>query len=252
MFTLPIVQSWRERAEARARYADLSLRLNEVVDDLYVLTDPDARAATLDLAAGITAKLAELHTPAFGWDGDEDGRPMRVSLDAQALLLRHVAATERAVIHAITWPAYSEAELTGDRLADRDDAEDRDGYVDELWLWTQLAHTAAPVARAACLRALHTVVAPHTGERAAVILAVLAEIDDYRAAFDHTYPPAPPRWLWGTRTLIAVLFTLFGAVAVVPGVDTATRLAVLLGGPAGVYAAIFVFFRVRQWRETGR
>jgi len=154
MFTIPTipgVQTWRERA----RYSDLSVRLDEVIDDLYVLDDHDERAATLDLAADITAELAELHV----------------------------------------------------------------------------------------------------GERAAVILTVLADIDERRAVGGHAYPadPAPPRWYRrGSRALIAAVFALAGAVMVAPGLDAATRLAVLLGVPAGVYAALFVFFRVRDRRAAGR
>ncbi|KAB2379294.1 hypothetical protein [Actinomadura montaniterrae] len=243
MFTipaLPAVRAWRERAEARDRYADLTTWLHEVIDDLYVLTDHDKRAEALDLAGEIATELAELHTAAWGEEADEAGRPMRASLAGQAALLHQVADTERAVINAITWPIRA-LEPEGDHAA-------------ELRVWTQLAHTADPTTRAACLRGLHLLVGQHVGGRAAAILAVLAEIDEHRAAHGHTHPaaPRPPHWYRWSRPLITTVFGLLGLAAVVPGLDATTRLTVLLAIPAGVYAAQFIFFRAQDRRKADR
>jgi hypothetical protein len=243
MFTipaLPAVRAWKERAEARNRYADLTTWLHEVIDDLYVLTDHDKRAEALDLASEIATELAELHTTAWGEEVDEAGRPIRASLAGQAALLHQVADTERAVINAITWPIRDLA-AAGDHAA-------------ELRVWTQLAHTADPATRAVCLRGLHRLVGQHVGERAAAILTTLAEIDEHRAAHGHTRPavPRPPHWYRWSRALIATVFGLLSLAAVVPGLDATTRLTVLLATPAGVYAALFVFFRVQDRREADR
>lgn len=252
MFTIPIVQTMRERAAARSRYSELSVRLDEAIDDLHVLADHDARAAALDRAADITAELAKLHTAAWGWDGDAAGRPMFVSLDSQAMLLHQVAATERAVINAITWQlgAADLAELAGDPA----DADHTDAHLDELWVWTHLAHTADPAARADALRELHDLTARHVGERAAAILTVLAEIDEHRAAHGHVRP-AEPTWPYAdrwSRVAIASVLAVLAVAGAVPGLDTTTRLELLAAIAAGVVVALFLTVRIRDRREVNR
>lgn len=229
MFTLPRipgVQTWCERAAARARYSDLSVRLDETIDDLYVLDDHDERAATLERAADIAAELAALHTAAWGLEPDEAGRPMRVSLAGQAVLLRRVAATERAVVfaawpgHGLILPGYSGTELSG-----------ACGYGAELGTWARLAHTTDPAERAGYLRSLRELAGRSLGERAAAILTVLAEIDEHRAA--GSAPPPTPKYQRAWPPL-ALLVTLAAIVAVHgPGVITkAVLVAAVLAAAA--------------------
>lgn len=210
------VQTWKQRVEARrtARrtYVDLLGRLEDKLAALPFVGDCDDRAALLDTAAGLTDRLAALHTTAWGRDLDADGRSAAVCLCGQAVLLRQVAATERAVIGTLVWAATPLA-----RTEPRTAAE-----LGELRDWAVLAHTAAPDLRAVYLRRLHARVAAYLGARTAAVLARLAEGEQQRA--DRTRPaPLSRWWLHGPRVVIGVFFVALAAIIAVPGLGTGTR-----------------------------
>ncbi|WP_149259811.1 hypothetical protein [Actinomadura sp. K4S16] len=228
--TIPsVVRSRVDRVAVRHRYTGLQDTLNETIDDLYAAQDHDDRAALLDYAAQLIERLAELHTAAWGREADADGRPVAVSLAGQAALLRQVAATERAVIGTITWPV-------GQTPPDAEHAA-------ELHAWTELAHTSAPERRAACLRRLSVLAAEHLGERSAEVLAVLAEVEDHRAA-GNTVPPARPRFML-PRVLVGAFLALLALIGLAPGLDALGRVLLLAVVMASTYGALCVYVGVR-------
>jgi hypothetical protein len=226
-----------QRFEARRRYRELQDALNETLDQLFFISDHDQRASLLDSASNTVAELAELHTDAWGSDTDAAGLTMADALTYQAALLCNVADTERAVICSITWPSLSNAELTGRHAA-------------ELRTWTELAHTAAPGRRAQVLRRLRVLITAHFGERAAEVLAVLAETEQHLATGHHR--PETPRLYRFPRILIAVVLGLLGLIAVVPGLDAADRAVLLVTVLAGAHIGLNVYGRIRDRRETDR
>lgn len=133
---------------------------NGAVAALRTERDPARRADLLDVLAVNDEHQAALHTGVYGLDPneDEDGRPHAESLGSSAVLLRALAATERAL--ATGQPR----QLAADERVE----EAGGGLLDEL------AAEADPYTRAAITDELFDAVEPFVGGQAAESLACQA------------------------------------------------------------------------------
>jgi hypothetical protein len=165
--SMPRPAIWLDRAEARRHYHDWSERLHDQIGDLHEIADRDQRAELLEAAATAVDTLSELHDPAWGPLYGDDGRMRSVSLADCAVLLRMVAATERAVIA----PEGESLRMWGDP----------DAYA-ELRVWAELADAAAPGHRADLLRELADMAARRVGADAAGVLRAVAHSEAHLAA----------------------------------------------------------------------
>jgi hypothetical protein len=230
--SMPRPAIWLDRAEARRHYHDWSERLHDQIGDLHEIADRDQRAELLEAAATAVDTLSELHDPAWGPLYGDDGRMRSVSLADCAVLLRMVAATERAVIA----PEGESLRMWGDP----------DAYA-ELRVWAELADAAAPGHRADLLRELADMAARRVGADAAGVLRAVAHSEAHLAVSPAT--PACDGVLvesGRTRLLVAALLALVGGIAMAPDLAVRVRVGLLLVVLAGFYGLLWLVDRRRR------
>jgi hypothetical protein len=237
MLSLPTkIVDRRDRAAARRGYHDAEARLNDLIGDLYEIGDRDERAELLEAAAAATDTLAALHALAWGEELSQAGRPRAEVLTASAVLLRQVAATERAVIS--TWcPARPAGLPTG---AD---------HMPELWVWASLAQAGGHGHRADLLSELEVLAGRRVGADAAAVLSIVAASEAHLATGrlvsgrdDEDLEPTP-------RLLVAALLMLAAVIALVPDLAVRQRFGLLMVVLAAFYGALWLVARlpVRRW-----
>ena len=145
---------------AEVEYFKHDQACNDAVDALRTERDPARRAELLDVLAVNDEHQATLHTRVYGLEPnpDEGGRPHAESLASSAVLLRALAATERALS-----TSQPREHATDERVEKAGGA-----------LLDELAAEADPYNRAAITDELFDVVEPVVGGQAAESLACQA------------------------------------------------------------------------------
>jgi hypothetical protein len=176
----------------------------ELTDRLHITADPAERAELIEALAAIDEALAGQHTAVWGLDPieHEGGRDLAVSLASSAELLRHLAATERAI---------ADEQTSGQIWDDVYSRFDLSTTVNELMLWTELSATTDRPTRAVLIDQIWEYAAERVGGQAAEALACMATAERELAAGDGKMPVRFP-----SRRAIATFLTVFGAVILLP------------------------------------
>lgn len=182
--------NWTNRLWLQQRYFTTAQPAEVINTRLYTIADPAGRALALEALAAIEAKLAGLHSAAFGPDPieHENGRDMAESLTASTELLDMLAATERVLAGYCTEMEF-EAWLIGIPAA-------------EAKLWWVLAAEADRAARADLIEQLADLAAERVGGQAAEELACQADVERHLAA---GAKPLRGRFI-SSRAIVAVVY----------------------------------------------
>jgi hypothetical protein len=175
-----------ERRKAQRRYLATTEPGYEISGRLHITADPAERAALIEALATIDEALAGQHTAVWGPDPieHEGGRDMAVSLASSAELLRHLAATERAI---------ADEQTNGQIWDDVYSRFDLSTTVNELMLWTELSTTSDRATRAVLIDQIWEYAAERVGGQAAEALACMAIAEREVAAGGSELPERFPR-----------------------------------------------------------
>lgn len=190
------------RRRARRAYFQAQKFAAKCSTDLYTTIDPVARALLLEQFADAEQAMAHVHRDAFGPDPieDEGGRDLADATASSAVLMRMLAATERAALDPSEGSRYVFWCLA-------DYAESA-----ELDLWAELARTRDRSARARLIEQIWPHAARRVGSQAAESLACHAHTEQTLADAQTTgRAPRPPKAMSSWWAVTTVLLIVAGA-----------------------------------------